>query len=279
MDLLSGNLLQGVVALVFVIVLIAVALFVLKRFGVGTATPIVKGKRQPRLGLVDSTAIDQRRKLVIVRRDNVEHLLMIGGATDVVIETNIVRTAPAQALRDAAPRLVEEDAAPEIRPPAAIELGPVEPRPAPPKLPEPANAPSVHDAWPLQPAADIVPAAPIVPVAEIVPSAELTPPADKAASELRLTPAAPPKLSKAEDQNLAEMAQRLEAALRRPAAPEPKAPAPTAIPAPVPAPMPAAAPALGGVTRDEEPAGTGKDVYQSLEQEMASLLGRPHTKT
>ncbi|MBA2398203.1 MAG: flagellar biosynthesis protein FliO, partial [Bradyrhizobium sp.] len=67
------------------------------------------------------------------------------------------------------------------------------------------------------------------------------------------------------DQNLAEMAQRLEAALRRPAdtpiappvAPEP----PPARPARSETPAPAPAPQKSG--------------FENLEDEMASLLGRP----
>src|SRR5450755_167694 len=47
--------------------------------------------RQPRLGLVDAFSLDGQRQLVIVRRDNVEHLLMIGGPNDVVVESQIVR--------------------------------------------------------------------------------------------------------------------------------------------------------------------------------------------
>ncbi|MCW6506474.1 flagellar biosynthetic protein FliO [Hyphomicrobiales bacterium BP6-180914] len=50
--------------------------------------------RQPRLGVVDAFDLDRQRQLVLVRRDNVEHLLMIGGPNDVVIEAAIVR-APA----------------------------------------------------------------------------------------------------------------------------------------------------------------------------------------
>ena len=37
--------------------------------------------RQPRLGLVDAFSLDGQRQLVLVRRDNVEHLVMIGGPT------------------------------------------------------------------------------------------------------------------------------------------------------------------------------------------------------
>ena len=46
--------------------------------------------RENRLQVLDSTPVDTRRRLVLVRRDNVEHLIMIGGPTDVVIESRIV---------------------------------------------------------------------------------------------------------------------------------------------------------------------------------------------
>ena len=52
--------------------------------------------RQPRLGIVDAFDLDRQRQLVIVRRDHVEHLLMIGGPNDVVVESNIVRAAAAR---------------------------------------------------------------------------------------------------------------------------------------------------------------------------------------
>ena len=47
--------------------------------------------RPPRLGTVDAFDLDRQRQLVIVRRDNVEHLLMIGGPNDLVIESEIIR--------------------------------------------------------------------------------------------------------------------------------------------------------------------------------------------
>jgi flagellar protein FliO/FliZ len=47
--------------------------------------------RQPRLGVVDAFNLDGRRQLVIVRRDNVEHLLMLGGPNDLVVESEIIR--------------------------------------------------------------------------------------------------------------------------------------------------------------------------------------------
>jgi flagellar protein FliO/FliZ len=49
--------------------------------------------RQPRLGIVDIYDLDRQRQLVLLRRDNTEHLLMIGGPNDIVVETNIMRVA------------------------------------------------------------------------------------------------------------------------------------------------------------------------------------------
>jgi flagellar protein FliO/FliZ len=46
-----------------------------------------KGER--RLEVVDQASIDSRRKLILIRRDDVEHLLMTGGPVDVVVETGI----------------------------------------------------------------------------------------------------------------------------------------------------------------------------------------------
>jgi hypothetical protein len=47
--------------------------------------------RQPRLAVIDAAKVDERRLLILIRRDNVEHLLMIGGPTDIVVEPNVVR--------------------------------------------------------------------------------------------------------------------------------------------------------------------------------------------
>src|ERR1700691_1136615 len=70
--------------------------------------------RQPRLGLVDAFSLDGQRQLVLVRRDNVEHLVMIGGPTDVVVESQIIRVQPQP---QTAPR-EKEAAAPSAPPPA-----------------------------------------------------------------------------------------------------------------------------------------------------------------
>lgn len=56
------------------------------------SSPFIRGgrNRAPRLAVLDAAAIDTRRRLVLVRRDDVEHLVMIGGPTDIVIESRIV---------------------------------------------------------------------------------------------------------------------------------------------------------------------------------------------
>lgn len=51
--------------------------------------------RERRLGLVQAAAIGNGRRLILIRRDNVEHLIMTGGPVDVVIETGIGRAHPA----------------------------------------------------------------------------------------------------------------------------------------------------------------------------------------
>lgn len=46
-------------------------------------------KPNKRLDVVDQATVDGRRRLVLIRRDDVEHLIMTGGPVDVVIETGI----------------------------------------------------------------------------------------------------------------------------------------------------------------------------------------------
>ena len=50
---------------------------------------IFRNKVEKRLEVVDQANVDGRRKLVLIRRDGTEHLIMTGGPVDVVIETGI----------------------------------------------------------------------------------------------------------------------------------------------------------------------------------------------
>jgi len=65
---------------------------------------LFRPRPEPRLGVTEHATIDSRRKLLLVRRDDVEHLIMTGGPVDVVIETGIVqpRAQEASAARPAA---------------------------------------------------------------------------------------------------------------------------------------------------------------------------------
>src|SRR5712691_287109 len=125
--------------LILIIVMIGVVFWLVRWFG-GDRLGAAGGRgRQPRLAVIDAAMVDGRRRLVLIRRDNVEHLLIIGGPTDVVVEQNIVRAAGAP--REMAP--ARPPAAPDALP-RAVPLGegtmwPLQPEPAPPPLLPPCN--------------------------------------------------------------------------------------------------------------------------------------------
>ncbi|GLQ09018.1 hypothetical protein GCM10007913_09500 [Devosia yakushimensis] len=83
----ENSILTVVFALGIVLVLIVLAVWLLKLLF--SASGNVARGRNRRLSVSDSLAVDQKRQLLIVRRDNVEHLVLIGGPQDVVIETGI----------------------------------------------------------------------------------------------------------------------------------------------------------------------------------------------
>lgn len=107
------------IALVVVLILIALLFRIWRAFnrgGFGKAS-------QQRLGVIEAATVDPKRRLVIVRRDNVEHLVMIGGPNDILIESGIQRQAvtpgmqqvhahPAQTRREAAPRSPQQPSQP-----------------------------------------------------------------------------------------------------------------------------------------------------------------------
>ncbi|MEJ2626484.1 MAG: flagellar biosynthetic protein FliO, partial [Pseudolabrys sp.] len=81
------------IAFLVVLALIGLTAWVVRRFGANRLGGAGARGRQPRLAVIDAASVDGRRRLVLIRRDNIKHLLMIGGPTDVVIEPNIVRAA------------------------------------------------------------------------------------------------------------------------------------------------------------------------------------------
>ncbi|MBZ9756655.1 flagellar biosynthetic protein FliO [Mesorhizobium sp. ESP6-5] len=115
--------------ILLVIVLIIVRLVRNLTFG----TFVAGGRnRKTRLAVMDATAVDSHRRLVLVRRDDIEHLLLIGGPTDVVVERDIRLAAPRRpALTgDGGLQPVPAAAAPAAKP-RSPQPAPVPPRQAP----------------------------------------------------------------------------------------------------------------------------------------------------
>jgi flagellar protein FliO/FliZ len=87
------QLLDPLTLLVVGAIVIAVAVGVL----VGRASKRVRRaespSRQGRLAIVESLDLDPKRRLVILRRDEVEHLVLLGGPSDLVVEADIERPA------------------------------------------------------------------------------------------------------------------------------------------------------------------------------------------
>ena len=319
-------------AFVAVLALIGVAAWLVRRFAGNRLGANTNRGRMPRLAVIDAAAVDGRRRLVLVRRDNIEHLLMIGGPTDIVVEPNIVRAMPGRdqipprapvggaelppriaplpdsgnwtdadsgrpdifdqaepqmpepPLRPARPSFVDEvrrpmpPALPERRSersdpltgftPESLGGRPeprLEPRPEPRSEPIPSRTTARNEPMiPRPPRSSEPPKPPPVRAPERTVAAPPPIPSPP--------PISSPSLSAA-DQNLAEMAQRLEAALRRPAgeaAAEPRVGAPPVAPEP-----PASRPPPRSEPSMAAPA--PKSGFENLEDEMASLLGRPKT--
>jgi hypothetical protein len=341
LDALFGTELSTTVkfAIAFPLILAAIVgfLFVVRRLGVGTFGGAAPSRgRQPRLGVTEAASVgDGKRQLLLIRRDNIEHLVMTGGPSDVVIETNIVRasavareSAPARAA-DALPRAVPlaeggawpPQAEPVARPsraaareqadedavvaPAPVEAGPrlVAERESAREI-----AREKRDGALRAQSSDRIPALTAdLSLSRTEPQA--APPPRRGAEARRAPPQPVPPITPTEEQNLAEMAQRLESALQRPrpmgeppavAPPPPRAVEPAVAQAaaplaePKPEPKPEPRPEPRSEPRPEtrlEPKPVPKPAakpaakiasaaaFDSLEQEMASLLGRPSGKT
>ncbi len=320
-------------AFVVVLALIGAAAWLVRRFAGNRLGANPNRGRMPRLAVIDAAAVDGRRRLVLVRRDNIEHLLMIGGPTDIVVEPNIVRAMPARdqiAQRpgvgaEPAPRLPPladsgwnegDGARPDSRSSGFDQVEPQMPEP-PPRPMRPSFADEVRRPMPglaerrgdplrsdpltgftpeplggrPEPRPELRPEPmpsrvtsrnePLIPRPQRPGEAPKVPPV-RAPERAAAPPPPPPPMSppspalSAADQNLAEMAQRLEAALRRPAgdAAEPRVGAPPVAPEP---PSRGAPPRNEPSTAPPETAPSQKSGFENLEDEMASLLGRPKT--
>ena len=85
--------LQFVLALLFVLALIGAAAALARRFGLA---PVVRTDRRlpRRLAVVESIALDGKRRLVLLRRDGVGHLVLLGPSADLVVAAAIGAVEP-----------------------------------------------------------------------------------------------------------------------------------------------------------------------------------------
>ncbi len=256
----GNNLIVAVVGVGLALLVLAIVLWILRRRG--GAAPFIRGgrNRQPRLQVLDATAVDARRRLVLVRRDNVEHLVMIGGPTDIVIESGIgaipivrevrePQEAELKALprQDSEPKRAEPPTPRESRPalpqqpiaaasPASLPEEPVKqpqrpdpPAPAARPAPTPALAASLppRPSTPPQPVSTPMTARePVAPIRPVAPERDTTRPAPPPASVIAAPAAAVLPLAAA---SLDMPAERPEQRRPDPFAP---APLPSAPPAP-----------------------------------------------
>ncbi len=91
----QNNIWNIVMVLAVVLVLIVLSVWALKL--VFRASSSISRGRQRRLAVIDTVVLDAKRSLILIRRDNVEHLIMSNGANDVVVESGIVVPEPASA--------------------------------------------------------------------------------------------------------------------------------------------------------------------------------------
>ncbi len=129
----AGFFIAGIVVLALVAA--GVGFYLYQRKGDGDTARLF-APRSRRLAFVERTALDGGRKLLLVRRDNVEHLILVGGPIDLVVESGIRSEAVAAPLvNDALPR--ELHAAPERFAPSAWPVGDSAPDVEPAAAPEP----------------------------------------------------------------------------------------------------------------------------------------------
>ncbi len=93
MDLLSY--LRFLAALALVLGLIGLAAWAVRRFGLAGKLPATRGKSR-RLRVIEISAVDPKRRLVLVERDRTQHLLLLAPGGDLVIERDIAAPPPTE---------------------------------------------------------------------------------------------------------------------------------------------------------------------------------------
>lgn len=92
MDFGFGMYFQFAVALIFVLSLIGILALVGRKFGLGYRVPPRSGRK--RLGIVEIMPLDAKRRLVLISRDDTEHLVLLGPTSETVVERGIAKAEP-----------------------------------------------------------------------------------------------------------------------------------------------------------------------------------------
>lgn len=88
--------LRFVLALAFVLGLIGLAAWLAKRYGLAGTVAMKARRSGERLAVEEVLALDARRRLVLIRRDDTRHLLLLGQDGDLVVERDVPPAAAAR---------------------------------------------------------------------------------------------------------------------------------------------------------------------------------------
>jgi flagellar protein FliO/FliZ len=100
MDLVTYG--RFAIALAVVVGLLAGFAWLMRKYGQGR---LMQGGNRGRIGIVEVTGLDTRRRLVLLRRDDVEHLVILGPTGETVVERGIVPPASTAPVRAPAPAI------------------------------------------------------------------------------------------------------------------------------------------------------------------------------
>ena len=88
-----GSYFQFILALVFVLTLIGLLAWGYRHFALGSRFPGRRAK-ESRLEITEIKHVDAKRKLLLVRRDDTEHLILLGPNSELLVEAGIEAHAP-----------------------------------------------------------------------------------------------------------------------------------------------------------------------------------------